>query len=322
MGLLKSFIQECVTAKDQGRNLESSFRMVRERIHMMEVFDFIVPALVTDSRILGHPGLGSIIEGQDGITWPWDIVADARVLRGKWVAGNLDPFLLEGIIKKTKSNGLGRAVHTRSIDPNYPKRVSSHYVGAGDLTNGQWWPYQICAARDGAHGEIEAGISGTKGIGAFSIVLSHGGYADIDEGDTIRYCGTSGGEGKPSFGTSLMQVAQTFKHVIRVFRSSTLTKNKYKPKKGLRYDGLYEIVSSRELDRKTSMVQFTLQRVAGQEPIRYEGAERRPTDEQLKFFERTRDLEGGRSCGMGGEMVQGDVEECGVCFPSSRRKFW
>ena len=292
MRLLKTFIQECVTAKDQGRNLEPSFQLVRQRVHQMEVFDFMVPALVTDSRILGQPGFASIIEGHDGITWPWDIVADARVLSGKWAVGNLDPFLLEGIIKKVKTNGVGGMVHPRSIDPNYLKRVPSHYVGAGDLTNGQWWPYQICAARDGAHGEIEAGISGTKGIGAFSIVLSHGGYADIDEGDLIRYCGTSGGEGKPSFGTRLMQVAQTFKHVIRVLRSSTLTKNKYKPKKGLRYDGLYEIVSSRELDRKISMVQFTLQRVAGQEPIRYEGVERRPTDEQLKFYETTQQLEG------------------------------
>ena len=40
--------------------------------------------------------------------------------------------------------------------------------------------------RDGAHGEIEAGIHGQPGKGAYSIVLSGSGYSDIDEGNTLK----------------------------------------------------------------------------------------------------------------------------------------
>ena len=209
----------------------------------------------------------------------------------------MDPFLLKGIVKTTKTNERGGKVHTRNADKSGVKKESSHYVGdiangQVKVHNGQWWPYLICAARDGAHGEIEAGISGTKGRGAFSIVLSHSGYADVDEGEEIKYCGTSGQAGKPSFGTSLLLEAQRKGNSIRVLRSHSLTKNEYAPKEGFRYDGLYDFVGFEELDRQTAMFRFTLRRVRGQEPIRYKGVERRPTEAQLKYHREIRRNEG------------------------------
>ena len=63
---------------------------------------------------------------------------------------------------------------------------------------------------------------------------------------------------------------------VRVMRSKN-KKNKYAPKDGLRYDGLYDIVDHEVLSVKTAMYRFSLRRQEGQDPIRYEGPEVRPT---------------------------------------------
>ena len=164
--------------------------------------------------------------------------------------------------------------------------------------------------RDGAHGEIEAGIHGQPAKGAYSVVLSGGGYSDIDEGDTLKvclchsrlpvkvcidttsqYCGTSGSEGKMTAGTRLLLEAKDFSQPIRVLRSSNLpAKNIYRPAKGYRYDGLYEIVESELLDADTAMHRFLLKRCRGQNPIRYQGQEKRPTDEEQAEYEKIQNL--------------------------------
>lgn len=81
---------------------------------------------------------------------------------------------------------------------------------------------QIAAMRHGAHGGSEAGIHGPPGQGAFSVVLSGGGYADEDEGDTVRYCGTSGAGGKPLLGTTYLRRACELGNPVRVLRSAGL----------------------------------------------------------------------------------------------------
>jgi hypothetical protein len=54
----------------------------------------------------------------------------------------------------------------------------------------------MCALRDGAHGEMIAGISGKKEEGAQSCIMSGGEngdgekYPDMDYGDRVLYCGT------------------------------------------------------------------------------------------------------------------------------------
>lgn len=65
---------------------------------------------------------------------------------------------------------------------------------------------------------------------------------------------------------------------IRVIRSSQLLKsNKFRPSCGLRYDGLYQIKSYKEIDNQKRTYRFRLERVPGQEPIRFEGVAKRPT---------------------------------------------
>lgn len=44
--------------------------------------------------------------------------------------------------------------------------------GHNGLVVGQWWPYRICALRDGAHGATQGGIAGSAKTGAYSVVVS------------------------------------------------------------------------------------------------------------------------------------------------------
>lgn len=79
----------------------------------------------------------------------------------------------------------GKKKTSYSLDKAYTEKKSSNVAGHNNLTNGQWWPLRICALRDGAHGEQEAGIHGQTGKGAFSVVVAAGGYADKDHGEVI-----------------------------------------------------------------------------------------------------------------------------------------
>ena len=44
--------------------------------------------------------------------------------------------------------------------------------GHNGLAVGQWWPYRICALRDGAYGATQGGIAGSAKSGAYSVVVS------------------------------------------------------------------------------------------------------------------------------------------------------
>ena len=123
--------------------------------------------------------------------------------------------------------------------------------------------------------------------------MSSGGYADDDCGETLKYCGTSGTDAKPSPGTLHLKDSCKYKSPVRVLRSSALpSTNPYRPAKGLRYDGLYSVVEYEILDAETAMHRFTLKRCKGQDPIRYQGVEKRPTDEELAEYSKIRALLG------------------------------
>lgn len=78
-----------------------------------------------------------------------------------------------------------------------------------------------------------------------------------------------------------MLESYTNKQPLRVLRA--VNKNsKYAPKEGIRYDGLYKVTDKVILDPKTAMFRFTMERISGQDPIRYKGVEIRPTHEELK----------------------------------------
>ena len=60
---------------------------------------------------------------------------------------------------------------TWSLDKTVTTRDSS-VIGHNGIAIGTWWPYRICALRDGAHGATMAGIAGSVSDGAYSIVVS------------------------------------------------------------------------------------------------------------------------------------------------------
>lgn len=155
-----------------------------------------------------------------------------------------------------------------------------------ELENGQWWPTQLACGRDGAHGMPEAGIHGNVESGAYSIILSDG-YKDEDYGDTIKYCGTAGSEpDKPTRATECMKQSLRKGHEVRVLRSAAMKKGqKYRPDRGFRLDGLYNVVDEECVHEDTSMWRFTMTRVPGQDPIRFTGPEKRPSPYEIAAFD-------------------------------------
>lgn len=275
-----------------AQDIENLFSELRTRLHNMEFYDFLTGVLICKSRILEDEGLPTIFDGPSGL-YPWDIRADSRMLYQRWAVGQLDPHLFRGIDDRKITKSDGKIVKSRKFASDYANRKSPNYVGEGNLINGMWWPLQFCAMRDGAHGETEAGIHGQVGFGAYSIVVSNGGYSNIDEGDILKYCGTSGALGNPSMGTKLLMETFAMSNPIRVLRSASLAQsNRYRPAKGFRYDGLYKIIGFEILDADTVMHRFSLKRCEGQDPIRYQGVEARPTPDELVGYAKIRKLLG------------------------------
>jgi len=52
------------------------------------------------------------------------------------------------------------------------QKVDCDVVGDNGLKVGRWWPFRICALRDGAHGAMQGGIAGGATGGTYSIVVS------------------------------------------------------------------------------------------------------------------------------------------------------
>ncbi len=287
-----TLIKNCEEAVLTGEDLQILFLRLRKRIHDMGFYAFLTGVLVRKSKVLEDNGLEAIIDNQ-ALHYPWDIRADALALYRKWRTGVIDPHLLRGIDTKQGTAKNGRKCVSRSLDPTFIGRKSCNYTGEGNLVNGQWWPLQICAMRDGAHGELEAGIHGQPGQWAYSIVLSGGGYSNVDEGNLVKYCGTSGTGGEPTAGTKLMKKSFEERREIRVLRSASLgPNNAYRPSKGLRYDGVYKISDYEVVDADTAMHRFTLRRRQNQDLIRCSGVEKRPTDEELSEYSKIRGLVG------------------------------
>ncbi|KAI7546395.1 hypothetical protein KC331_g5650 [Hortaea werneckii] len=128
----------------------------------------------------------------------------------------------------------------------------------------------------GAHGHQQAGICGDEKSGAFSVVVS-GQYEllDTDRGTYLYYSGsgsvdnTDPRQPAPSTtGTMTLHTSLGNGNPVRVLRSST-GKSRYAPSFGMRYDGLYTVVSvSYPTNAKGGMYeQFKLERREGQVDI-------------------------------------------------------
>lgn len=96
---------------------------------------------------------------------------------------------------------------------------------------------------------------------------------------------------KPTNHTEFMLESYKNGNPIRVLRGKN-PKSEYAPREGIRYDGLYQVTGQRVLEAKTAMYRFTLTRVEGQDPIRCQGVETRPTPRELAERAKLRDILG------------------------------
>ncbi|KIM98050.1 hypothetical protein OIDMADRAFT_168505 [Oidiodendron maius Zn] len=301
---IRQLITNCIDATKSNGNTEKWFSELRTKIHEMDLYKFVTPILVKKSKVLEPEGLLQIFDGPDKDVFPWDIAADAEALWLRWMGGDLDGFLMRGIVATKTVNEEGVKKTAYSIDKQWKKR-SANVPGPNGLINGQWWPLRICALRDGAHGASEGGISGQTDKGAYSIVVSKGEYADDDNGETLEYCGTKSSNPSsnsstepvaPTADTLLLEKAYMLKQPVRVLRAAKKgSTSKYAPREGVRYDGMYEIVGKKLLDPATAMIRFSLRRLPGQDAIRCQGVEARPSN--LELVERRTLLLGERGNG-------------------------
>lgn len=276
------------------------FQALREQLHNLEflaVDKFILKA----ARLLDNrTGLPKIFNPKysEGVMYPWDIRADAEQLHSRWVMQVFDTDLLRGIVQARHKRKQDKR-NADSIDRNFPGRQFANFYGQGHLVNGQWWPTQLCTVRDGAHGAAQGGIYGEAGKGVYSIVLSGGNhYSDVDKGDTIWYSGTDSKDETPTENTRRMletlETPPPLRQPVRVIRSWNLRKeNPYRPQRGFRYDGLYDVQRSKVLDGSKAIHAFYLVRRNHQDPIRYQGAEARPTAQEIREYDKLRLLERG-----------------------------
>lgn len=276
---LRILIHEC-------RKNPNKIDRLREQLHEVEYADCKSPALQEEIKRLKSPesGLPQLYDTGENI-FPSDICDDAKRIFERWCSENPDPSLMKGIVTKyVEHEGRSRFKY-RKLDPMYKKRVAANRRGHNSLINGDCWPHQLCAMRDGAHGENEAGVYGVDKEGAYSVVLGGGNHADLDHGNTIEYCGNpTNFEGTVAPGTKRLQESLDNGLPVRVLRSaSAKNSGPYRPRVGIRYDGLYTVVDVEVLP-SSGIKRFKMQRVEGQPPIRCSGVEARPTAQGIKAF--------------------------------------
>lgn len=268
---------------------------MRKWISDMKCFS-MTKLLLTGSNILDvlKEFLGWVIAKYDNYRRvPLDILNDLEWLKRKWQKGDWDlGDCLRGIHVDLHGG--------RSLDKSWRfYKPDWRQFGKNGLIVGESWPHQIAIMRDGGHGAPEAGISGVQGEGATSLILSNPeqreDYADIDEGNRIRYMSTSSRTTRPTRCTELL-IASCEWYVlcqkleleardekeekktkprklqgrpVRLFRSWRLSeKNKWRPRSGFRYDGLYDVVDCELIDPAHALFRFTLERQEGQGEIR------------------------------------------------------
>lgn len=181
------------------------------------------------------------------------------------------------------------------LDPRYEGEKRSFKVfGHNGLTPGDWWPYQKVALFHGAHGHSMAGISGHPQQGAWSVVVSgNSKYEDQDRdlGETIWYSSDHSRDNVDplrivfrSNMTQSLRRSMSNRNPVRVLRSSG--KGRFAPSCGIRYDGLYLVVSVAERKNAKGGLyeQFKLRRQPDQRPLE-EICQSFPTPRQISDFE-------------------------------------
>ena len=314
MQQLRSIHERAKKAVTKGEDPTYLVNLIRSQIHTLSCAYGITKAILKKTNVLTDKTLHEIFDPElfpISVPYPVALQSDASQLYDKWFKGEVDGSLLRGItpsIGKTK-NKLKMITSTyRNYDIDTDFATTSYkFTGEGHLRNGDWWPLQLAAVRDGAHGDPRGGISGHKGQGAVSVVMNmatekelvdptqvvevYNRYPNFDlpAKDQIWYCGTQGkateGEkkGMVSNKTKLLKESFVKKFPIRVLRGSGIT-SKLAPKQGLRYDGLYQIIEEACICEEYATWLFLLERIPGQDPIRYQGLDKRPHEVELEAW--------------------------------------
>ncbi|KAK4503813.1 hypothetical protein PRZ48_004728 [Zasmidium cellare] len=301
-----------IIKKPQGQSrkaqieLQPIFNEVRDKLHKVAFIKVSKKGLRNTRALDNENGLPLIFDKRfdQGVSWPFDIRADAEELYNKWYREDFETDLMRGINCGKPKSGKDKDRNDRSSDrllDDYPK-IDGNYYGNGKLLNGQWWPTQLTCLRDGAHASSQGGISGgsiSLQEGAYSCIMSGGhGYGhDEDHGDWAWYCGTDCTDGTGNITESTLRMIHSVgkKNPVRLIRSHNL-KSKWAPIKGFRYDGLYDVVEKERIDPEgnpRARYRFKLVRRDGQDPIRGgDGPERRPTVQEVEAYEKDKRLRG------------------------------
>ncbi|KAK3679684.1 hypothetical protein LTR78_000060 [Recurvomyces mirabilis] len=157
---------------------------------------------------------------------------------------------LEGIMHgvamsiSMKTNGSTRK--SLLYDDRYDtSRRSAKAYGHNGIEVGMWYSRQLVACFHGAHGHQQAGIYGDATTGAYSIVDD----LDTDHGNYLYYSAPNSHNNddprqppEAGSGSLALQTSMRKQRPVRVLRTST-GKSKWAPSRGLRYDGLYLVVT-------------------------------------------------------------------------------
>ena len=172
-----TLVKNAIKDATDGNDLSVAFTKISQRLQGMEFFTSLSHILIKKSGLLDDGGFKVIFENRvSGINFPFYLRADADILYRKWMSGQIDPHLFRGIVTKKGTAKDKKEFKSHSIQPDFPGSVSCNYIGVGNLVSGQWWPLQICSKRDGAHGEIEAGIHGQ--VGRSPLTALHATFTD------------------------------------------------------------------------------------------------------------------------------------------------
>ena len=150
---LKACILRCETAK-AGRNKHPIFEELRDIVHKADVLQ-VDKYIVKQSRMITPTGLPRIFG--EKAKFPPDVKADAYQLYSRWYNEEFEDMLRGIITVKGKDRNGDR------IDNAYRRKhpATAKAYGHNGLVLGQWWPTQLCAVRDGAHGSSQGGTSST-----------------------------------------------------------------------------------------------------------------------------------------------------------------
>ena len=261
----------------------------RDTLHELP-FVQVNKSLLKGNRMLHDgPGLSALFSPNS--TWPYDIRADAKETYNKWCRQIFETDLLRGILLKASTNSKkeGGNRNQDKIIPGYAGKVDFHAYGNNELSNGQWFPTQLTTVRDGAHGATQGGISGKRGEGAYSCIMTgQSGYPDQDNCEQVHYCGTDSNDGNVTDRTQMLLDSMNNNRPVRFIRKSTL-QTPWAPAIGYRYDGLYEVKDFEILkfddNPKAARHRFRLVRCPGQDPVRGgAGPESRPTEQEIRRY--------------------------------------